>query len=340
MDSLTQAVLGAAVGEAVLGKKVGNKAAAWGAAAGTLPDLDVLMNPFLSDVTQLVYHRSFTHALVFAFVLAPVFGWVIARIHRGGPATRRDWGWLVFAALFTHPLLDCFTTYGTQVFQPFSNFPVSFNSLFIIDPLYTVPLAVGLILALRRRRDAAKRRVVNYVGLGLSCLYLLVTVVNKTVATAAFTDALAEQGLRYERLATRPTPLNSLLWTAQAEDGDGYWIGLYSLLDGDRPIGFKRLEKNAHLIDGLRNDPDVQRLLWFSRGFFTARQQDDAVIFNDIRFGRSDGWLADEGSYIFSFRIQPDPADPTRTASIVQQPISAGSLAALWRPMLARVFGR
>ena len=340
MDSLTQAVLGAAVGEAVLGKKVGNKAAAWGAAAGTLPDLDVLINPFLSDVAQLVYHRSFTHALVFSLVLAPVFGWIIARIHRGGPATRRDWGWLTFVALFTHPLLDCFTTYGTQVFQPFSNYPVSFNSLFIIDPLYTVPLATGLILALRRQPGRARRRLFNYVGLGLSCLYLLVTVVNKTIATTAFTEALREQGLTYERLATRPTPLNSLLWVAQADDGDGYWIALYSLLDGDRPIRFKRLEKNIHLIDGLRNDPDVQRLLRFSRGFFTVQHRDDAVVFNDIRFGRSDGWLADEGSYIFSFRIQPDPTDSTRAVSIKQQPISVRFEASDWTLLLARIVGR
>ena len=340
MDSLTQAVLGAAVGEAVLGKKVGNKAAAWGAAAGTLPDLDVLINPLLSDVAQLVYHRSFTHALVVSIVLAPVFGALIARIHRGGPATRRDWSRLVFAALFTHPLLDCFTTYGTQVFQPFSNYPVSFNSLFIIDPLYTVPLATGLILALRRQPGTARRRLFNYVGLGLSCLYLLVTVVNKTIATSAFTEALQQQGLTYERLATRPTPLNSLLWVAQADDGDGYWIGLYSLFDGDRPVRFNRLEKNAHLIDGLRDDPDVQRLLWFSRGFFTAQQQNDAVVFNDIRFGRSDGWLGDEGSYIFSFRIQPDPADSTRAASIKQQPLSIRFEASDWTPILARIVGR
>ncbi len=339
MDSLTQAMLGAAVGEAVLGKKAGNKAAAWGAAAGTLPDLDVLLNPFLSDVTQLVFHRSFTHALLFGVVLAPVLGTLIARIHRDGAATRREWGWLVFAALFTHPLLDCFTTYGTQIFQPFSNYPVSFHSLFIIDLLYTVPLAVGLILALRRHPEAARRRLFNYVGLGLSCSYLLVTIVNKTIATSAFREALAAQGLAYERLATRPTPLNSLLWTAQAEDDDGYWIGLYSLLDGNRPIGFKRLDKNATLLDGLRDDPDVQRLLWFSGGYYIVEQRDGALVFNDIRFGRSDSWLADEGAYIFSFRIEPDSAG-TRAASIKQQPLTVRFDTATWMPLVRRVFGR
>ena len=43
MDSLTQVVLGAAVGEAALGKKIGNRAIVWGGIAGTIPDLDVLI---------------------------------------------------------------------------------------------------------------------------------------------------------------------------------------------------------------------------------------------------------------------------------------------------------
>ena len=272
--------------------------------------------------------------------MPPVFGWLIARIHRDGPASWRDWSWLVFAALFTHPLLDCFTTYGTQIFQPFSNYPVSFNSLFIIDLAYTVPLATGLIVARRRKPHEARRRLANYLGLGLSCLYVLVTVVNKTIATSAFTEALRAQGLAYERLATRPTPLNSLLWTAQADDGDGYWIGLYSLLDGDRPIRFQRLEKNAPLLDDLRDDPDIERLLWFSRGYYAVEQQGEALVFNDIRFGRSDSWLASDGDYIFSFRIHRDPSDPSRITNIEQQPLSVRFAGSLWRPLLARIGGR
>ncbi len=210
MDSLTQAVLGAAVGEAVLGKKVGNKAAVWGAVAGTLPDLDVVLNLFLNDIDQLVFHRSITHSFVFAMVLSPVLGKLIFRFYRDGPATWRDWSWLSFAVLFTHPLLDCFTTYGTQVFQPFSNYPVSFHSIFVIDPLYTLPLIVGLLLALRRRPPASKRRRANYLGLSLSCLYLLLSVVIKIHVTSVFTEALGQQGLAYERIATRVSAIEQM----------------------------------------------------------------------------------------------------------------------------------
>ena len=338
MDSLTQAVLGAAVGEAVLGKKVGNKAAVWGAVAGTLPDLDVLLNLFLNDIDQLVFHRSITHSFVFAMVLSPVLGKLIFRFYRDGPATWRDWSWLSFAVLFTHPLLVCFTTYGTQVFQPFSNYPVSFHSIFVIDPLYTLPLIVGLLLALRRRPSASKRRRANYLGLSLSCLYLLLSVVIKIHVTSVFTEALGQQGLAYEHIATRPTPLNTLLWIAQADNGTGYWIGHYSLLDGDQPIAFQHIDNNKHLLDGLRDHPDVQRLLWFSRGYFTVQRKDSVLVFNDIRFGRSDSWLGDEGAFLFSFHILRDPADTMRVSAIEQIPLNLDGNA--WRPLFERIGGR
>ncbi|MEM7658638.1 MAG: metal-dependent hydrolase, partial [Bacteroidota bacterium] len=112
MDSLTQIVLGASVGEAVLGKKVGNKAALWGAICGTIPDLDVLANPFVSELDALVSHRGVTHSLLFCIVMAPIMGQLIHRIHRQERAGPGNWAKLAFWALLTHPLLDCFTTWG------------------------------------------------------------------------------------------------------------------------------------------------------------------------------------------------------------------------------------
>ena len=273
-------------------------------------------------------------------LLTPVLGKMIARFYRDGPATWRHWSWFAFAVLFTHPILDCFTTYGTQIFQPFSNYPVSFSTIFIIDPLYTLPLIGGLFLALRNPPESPKRRLANHLGLFLSCFYLLVTVVNKNIATTTFAEALEQRGLAYERIATRPTPLNTLLWYAQANDGDGYWIGLYSLLDGNRPSEFKRLDNNAHLLDGLTDHADVERLLWFARGFYTVQRKDSVIVFNDIRFGRSDGWLRDDGAYVFSFHIQRDPADTTRVTAIEKIPFTESLDRTTWRPLLARIGGR
>ena len=59
MDSVTQILLASAVGYATLGNKLGRKSLLVGAAFGTLPDLDVLIN-FGGDVENFVYHRSFS----------------------------------------------------------------------------------------------------------------------------------------------------------------------------------------------------------------------------------------------------------------------------------------
>src|SRR5210317_610591 len=116
MDSLTQIVLGASVGEVVLGKKVGNKAMFYGAIAGTIPDLDVLSRYFVDTVTATEWHRGFSHSILFSLLFAPVFGWIISKIEIKSGVSWQEWSKLMFWGLFTHPILDSFTTWGTQLF--------------------------------------------------------------------------------------------------------------------------------------------------------------------------------------------------------------------------------
>ena len=99
MDSLTQIVLGAAVGEAVLGRKVGNKAMLYGAIAGTIPDLDALASYFTDTITAIEVHRGFSHSIVFSILGAPVFGWLISKIERKSGVGWKDWSWLMFWGL-------------------------------------------------------------------------------------------------------------------------------------------------------------------------------------------------------------------------------------------------
>src|SRR5512145_3083609 len=151
MDSLTQMALGAAVGTAVLGRKAGPRAALWGALCGTLPDLDVLV-PYGDPVRDFTFHRAESHSLFWLSVVTPALAWMIARVHRERDAKVgvlfRHWCLLVWLALITHALLDAFTVYGTQMLLPFSDYPVGLGSVFIIDPLVTVPLLAGLAGAL------------------------------------------------------------------------------------------------------------------------------------------------------------------------------------------------
>lgn len=313
MDSVTQIALGAAVGEKVLGKKVGNKAPLWGAALGILPDLDVLGTVFLSETDQLGFHRWLSHSLLFAVVGGLGVGWVLSKLHRA--ASWRTWAALGFWAIFTHALLDCFTGYGTQLFSPFSQYPVAFSAIFVIDPLYTLPLAGGLIAALCQRRPHWRRRL-NALGLGLSTAYLLATTAICLHVRSTFAHALSDQGIAYEHLHVAPTPFNAVLWSGLAGEDDHLWAGLYSLLDDDSAIRFRRIERDTQLIAPQRTDPPVQRLLWFSRGYYRVEHRADALYFYDLRFGRSDFYLDSTGEYFFAFRLLPDPARPAHFADI------------------------
>ena len=137
MDSLTQIVLGAAVAEVTLGKKIGNKAMLWGAIAGTIPDLDVLAKQFTDIVTANEMHRGFSHSILFSVLAAPIFGWLVSKIYRKSQeANWKQWSWLFFWSLITHPLLDAHTTWGTQLFWPLE-LKVSYQNIFVADPLYT-----------------------------------------------------------------------------------------------------------------------------------------------------------------------------------------------------------
>ena len=229
MDSVTQIVLGAAVGELVAGKKAGNKALLWGAIAGTIPDLDVIPGQFLDTVTRLEIHRGFSHSLLFAFTASPIFGWLVAKIHKKTNPDWKLWAKLFFWGIITHFLLDSFTTWGTQVFYPFE-YRVDWNTIFVIDPLYTLPFLLAIIVLAFFNRESVWRRRLNYIGLGISSLYLFITVINKNVANSHFEAELDRQNIEYSRYSSRPSPLNSILWTANIESKDiSLEDGIYEL---------------------------------------------------------------------------------------------------------------
>ena len=141
-----------------------------GGLCGLLPDLDVLW-PFADPVAALSWHRGYSHAFVVLVLATPFIAWAAVRIH---PATRPHWrGWLllVFLALVTHPILDCLTVYGTQVLLSFSDLPVGWATIFIIDPLFTVPLVIGVAAALIVRRRGLGHRPSN-AGLMIAVAWL------------------------------------------------------------------------------------------------------------------------------------------------------------------------
>ena len=289
MDSLTQMVLGAGVAEIALGKKIGNRAMVWGAIAGTIPDLDVLANVFMSPIDALAFHRGITHSLLVNVVLALILGFVIHHFYKrpwqkwvavgswslivigisGSMAFLGDWStikllialgilsfggysiykryfnenytkpdasviqwqWLFLLSLVTHPILDCFTTYGTQILLPFSNMRVAFNNIAVADPLYTLPFLVCLIAAAVYPKTHARRRFWIRSGLIVSSLYMAFTIFNKTRINTIFESTLIKEKIEYSRYMTTPTILNNVLWSGIAETDTGYVYGMYSFFE-------------------------------------------------------------------------------------------------------------
>ncbi len=301
MDSLTQIVLGAAAGEAIIGKKVGNKAMLWGAIAGTIPDLDVMAKLFFDPVTANEMHRGFSHSILFSLLAAPILGWIVAKIYRNKEADWKDWTKLMFLGLFTHPLLDAFTTWGTQLFWPVT-YKVSFKNIFVVDPLYTLPFLICVIMAMCYRRTNPRRSKVNTLGLVISSAYMVLTLVFKWITYEVFRTNLEDQQIAYKEIQTKPTPLNSVLWSANIETDTSFLIGYYSLLQKDKIVTFTEFPKNHEVLGHLQEDPLVTRLIELTEGWYTIEQKNGKTYFNDLRFGLL-GMPPDADTFVFSYEL-------------------------------------
>jgi len=308
MDSLTQIVLGAAVGEVLLGKKVGNKAMLWGAIAGTIPDLDVVIKLFTDDLTGNEMHRGFSHSLLFSMLFAPFLGWIISKIYKKEEATFKQWTNLAFWSLFTHPLLDAHTTWGTQLFWPF-DLRLAYKNINVVDPIYTLPFLIVLIIVLFLKRSNPARLKLAYFGIILSTAYMVYSIGVKLYADRIFSNSLNKQNIHYSRLSTQPTFGNTVLWYATAENDTANFVGLYSLLDKSKDIQLVSFKKDLKLLDSLKNNIDIQRLIVLSDYWYLIEHNDTGYIFKDLRFGKMS--FGPEADFVFTYNVKIDTAGKT-----------------------------
>ena len=217
----------------------------------------------------------------------------------------KDWAWVFFWSIFTHPLLDCCTTYGTQVFQPFSDYRVAFNNVSVVDPIYSFPLFIGVLLAAYMTRESPKRKWFNYAGLALSSIYLVFTFWHKHQVNTVFEESLANHEIEYSRYMTGPTILNNQLWHCVAETEDGFYQSLYSI--NDEPAIIPTLNyfpKNHDLIAKYDGQRVPETLKWFSDGYYTILVQEDGTMqLNDMRFGAMGDKAEKPEDYVFRFLL-------------------------------------
>jgi inner membrane protein len=297
LDSFTHVVLGAAIGHQLLNKKIGTRSLLYGAIIGSLPDIDILFGKFTDPITAIEIHRGFTHSVFVFLFLSPLLAYLIKRLEGLQKVDFVKLNVFVFLTLFTHAFLDVLTTWGTQLFWPIPA-KLAIQSIFVADPMFTLPLIIGLMISL-----IVKKLKPNQIGLSVGLVYLIWGIAVKYYTLDQFEKALEAQKISYQSIQNKPSPLNSILWSANVMTKDGFYIGYYSLFD-TQPIKFLFFPKNHALISAeLAQNYDFKRLKNISDQWFTLHQANDQLYFNDLRFGMMG--IDQSSAFVFSYQVIP-----------------------------------
>ena len=198
------------------------------------------------------------------------------------------WYWLFFWAFATHIMIDAFTTYGTQILQPFDNLRFTTSSISVVDMVYTIPLLLGLLIANYFPRKSKQRIIAIWAGILVSSIYMAFTFINKSQINKKFETRLAQENISYTRYLSNPTIFNNVLWHAIAETDDGFYEGYYSMFDEVRPFDELRyVPKNSSFIENssCHNSRQIEILKWFSDGYYNLTKKEGELFYNDLRFG-------------------------------------------------------
>lgn len=312
MDPLTQGLLGGAAAYVVYGRRLGPRALLIGAAGGVLPDADVFIRSADDPLLAVETHRQFTHALAFI----PVGGFLAALPWLGRKANRAIWKTITGAAIVgyaTHGLLDACTTYGTQLFWPFSNARIAWDTISVIDPIFTLVLLVGTIASAVRRSTLPAA-----IALSLCLLYLFAGGVQRNRASQMQAQLAAARGHTVARGKVFPTIGNNLVWRSLYRSRDTLyvdrirvpWFGEPRFSPGTsvRAVGEEDLTAAERSVP--RVVRDFRRFRWFSDRWL-ARDADDPSVIGDVRYSmRTDAFDA-----IWGIRFHPQRAIPTEWVS-------------------------
>ncbi len=291
MDSLTQFVLGASFAAAVVPARHARRAMLYGAALGTLPDLDVLV-PFADPLDNLILHRSASHSLLVLPILAMLLYGIAQRFDAHLREVPARWRWAFVLALVTHPLLDTLTIYGTQLLWPLSDYPFGTGSVFIVDPFVTVPLLLAFVWVMLKPAFAHRAHIlalgfaVAYLGFGLATQQLMQKRVDADPSTAGKATVVSA------------APLTVLLHRAVVRDASGYREAYLSIFDGDAPIMWSSFASDYQSLEALHDNRNLRRLQRFSKEMIGVKTEGNRLIVSDLRMGS-------EPAYVFRFDFGP-----------------------------------
>ena len=304
MDPVSQAALGAAIPQAVGDRQRLAPIALVGAVAGMAPDLDVLIRSSTDPLLFLVYHRQFTHSLVFIPVGALICTLALWPLVKRWLDVKTAF-WVALLGYGSHGLLDACTTYGTILFWPFSNQRIAWNTVSVIDPLFTLPLLLCVLIAARTRQQSVARW-----GLLWGIVYLSMGLLQSHRAESVGYELAQSRGHKPAELSAKPSLANLLLWKVVYEyDGrfyvDAVRVGLETRVYPGSSV--ERLQIGKHLpwlSENSQQAHDIERFRWFSSDYL-AIDQTDPLLIVDMRYSM----LPNEIEGLWGIRLNPDAAN-------------------------------
>lgn len=285
MDTVTQIALGACIGQAIGYRKFGAKAMVFGGLGGLIPDLDVMLTPFMGEYGSWKYHRHFTHALWFGPLLGALMGWGLWRHYGRQIGHLAPWIWVMVLSILTHPLLDLFTIYGTQLLAPFSNERFEIAGVSIIDPIYTLPLMIVMGLVAFKSLKPHARLMAN-IALIFTTSYLFFGWALNVRAEQIAAAQLKEQNITYQKLEGFTTIFQPFLRRIVVSEEAGVRVGFVSTFSPQKIYWACRANIDAKIVDAILKTEDAQVFKWFTGdrlGY--AVNQDGTVTVSDMRYG-------------------------------------------------------
>ena len=280
MDSITQIALGVAVAHVTLPKSLGKHRLWLGAVLGTIPDLDVYIAPILysnDSLAEVQFHRGFSHSIILFVVISVVFSFLSKQLFKKSNVSLKKWFLSFFLILFTHSLLDVFTTWGTQLLWPLA-YKFQLNSIFVVDPLYTLPLLAGVFFYY-------KKQSIQYINFGLllSSVYLIIGLGIQAYIKSIITTHLINKDIIAKNITIKPTAFNNVLWNVIVETESDYLLNQYSVYD-EYVEEFQSFKKNEIFLDVVPIQLQNQ-LKEITQNQYTVQKTGDSLIVNDLRFG-------------------------------------------------------
>lgn len=273
------------------------------AGVALLPDLDFLIIPFLPELWRFAFHRGPSHSLMMALVMGVILGGLVSRW------LRLSWlraSLLVGLAWMSHIFLDMCTGFGVALLWPFTHARYSFDLLFVVDPLATLPLIVAVIwdLCANGGKTDGRRKIATG-ALFLFGVYAMASLGIRTKVKHDFLVALRQHGHQVREIHTEPTPFNNQLWYLCAKTEDGFVITYRSFWDGDDWERWTEVPLIQKPLNTFADNPLPAKMEVVLEDWFTCRVIDeDQIDVIDLRLGKRYGWEDDEAPYVFIYQIQ------------------------------------